>query len=134
MSTPDARWYHQRFVAMVIKGEAAARDLTLQEVATRSGIDYQTLLRVVNLKRDLKVDQVGAIAAVFGMRASELMREAERRMAQESAAEQVIASADLSPQRKQAIRDALPTLSSGGRGDSAPVASPDQGETGQRSG
>ena len=73
----------QRFLAMSIRAEASARGWTLTELAERSGIDYQSLLRKLNQKRHFLLGEVGQIADALGMPLSELVADAERRQHRE---------------------------------------------------
>lgn len=84
VSTGGDEYRYQRYLAMSIKAEASARGWTLTELATRAGIDYQSLLRKLNLKRHFLMGEVGQIADALGMRMSELTADAERRQDRES--------------------------------------------------
>lgn len=78
-STPSGDYDYQRYLAMSIKAETAARGWSLAELADRSGIDYQTLLRKLNLKRHLSMDELDQIAAALDLRPSDLAADAESR-------------------------------------------------------
>ena len=68
-------------VAAAMQAERAALGLTVAELARRSGMVGITLHRVLHSQRAMTVAQLAAVAAVFNMRPSQLLAEAERRSA-----------------------------------------------------
>jgi len=70
-----------RAVAATIRAERAAAQLTQQDLAKRSGLGYQTVMRLEKGERSPNVVQMAALCSVFGIPMSELVERAERRLA-----------------------------------------------------
>lgn len=68
-------------VAATLRAERAAAQLTQQELADRSGLGYQTVMRLEKGERSPNVGQLAALCAVFGMSMSDLVERAEQRLA-----------------------------------------------------
>ena len=65
-----------------IKAERAALGMTQAGLAERIGKDKQTVMRYENGKRDIPVDDLAVMAAVFGIGPIELLRRAQERIEQ----------------------------------------------------
>ena len=65
-----------------IKAERAALGMTQAGLAERLGKDKQTVMRYENGKRDIPVDDLAVMAAVFGIGPIELLRRAQERIEQ----------------------------------------------------
>ena len=74
---------HQYYVAQAIRVECAVRGWSLRELAARAGIDYQSLLRKVNLERHFLLPEVDRVADGLGIRLSALFLAAEDRRAKD---------------------------------------------------
>lgn len=70
-----------RAVAAALRAERAAAQLTQHELAQRSGLGYQTVMRLEKGERSPNVSQLAALCAVFGLSMSELVERAEERLA-----------------------------------------------------
>lgn len=84
MASTEGEYRYQRYLAKSINAERAALGWTISELADRSGVDYQTLLRKLNLKRTLLLGEIVAIAQAMGTTVARLAADAEARMARES--------------------------------------------------
>ncbi len=62
-----------------IAAERTALGMSQADLAERTGISPKSIYRYEKGQRDPRVEEVRTIAAVFSMRASELMEAAERR-------------------------------------------------------
>ncbi len=69
-----------RAVAAALRAERAASQLTQHEVALRSGLGYQTVMRLEKGERSANVEQLAALCSVFGLSMSELIERAEQRL------------------------------------------------------
>jgi transcriptional regulator with XRE-family HTH domain len=69
-----------RALAAEIRAERAAVDITVRELALRSGVPYGTLNRILPGERDISFGQLTQIAAALGVTPSELSDRAIRRM------------------------------------------------------
>ena len=68
------------------KAIGAERDIagmTVRELAAASGIPERSLMRVLQAERDIKVNQVAAIALALGIYPHELIETAENLLARE---------------------------------------------------
>lgn len=97
------------YVARVLDAERVAHRLSVDDLATSSGIPRRTLYRILNAERDINVHQMEQLAAVFNTPPSAIFAEAERRMARASPdpaiVEQVLAETDeLSEAQKDSLR------------------------------
>lgn len=82
MGTSDADRYAEAVIA-TIKAERAAKGWTLQQLADRSGLNYFTVRRLLNLEleRDMGTGELASFAKAFGVSPSKLSDLAEQRMA-----------------------------------------------------
>lgn len=67
-------------VAATLRAERAAVQMTQQELARRSGLGYQTVMRLEKGERSPNVAQLSALCSVLGLTMAELVERAEQRM------------------------------------------------------
>jgi transcriptional regulator with XRE-family HTH domain len=67
-------------LAATLRAERARAGWTIEEMAERSGLNYETLRRVLRAERDISMDSLRRIANGLGVAPSSLMRDAESRM------------------------------------------------------
>ena len=68
-------------IAATLRAERAAAQLTQHQLADKSGLGYQTVMRLEKCERSPSVGQLAALCSVFGIPMSELVERAERRIA-----------------------------------------------------
>ena len=68
----------QRSIAAAVNAELGGRGWTRKYLAAQAGITEQTMERIMNLKRDMDVAQLGSIADALGVTTEHLMAEARR--------------------------------------------------------
>lgn len=73
-------------LAAALRAERAARRMTIVELADAAGVVERTAIRHLNGQRDITVSILDRYAAALDMRASDLVRDAERREADGDAA------------------------------------------------
>lgn len=66
-------------LAAVLRAERAAKQMTQAEVAAALGVDERTVIRQEKAQRDVSVPVLDKYAALYGVTASSLMAQAERR-------------------------------------------------------
>ena len=118
---------YQRALIAAIESEMGARRISRSKLARLTGMALGTLDKTFWLQRDMSVGELVIIAEALDVTPeyiAELGRDWRARL--DPASEEIISSADLSPERKQAIRDQLPTLSSGADTDAPHVKSRSQ--------
>lgn len=71
-------------VVEVLRGERAARRLTLEEVAKAAEIPYRTLFRYFNAERAITMAILEPVALALGVTPAYVMEAAARRMAERS--------------------------------------------------
>jgi len=76
---------HNQALAAEINGERAAQGLTQRQLAAKSGVNYHTLLNVLDGSRDINVTQIVKLAAAFDLDPSELVERAMTRAERMSA-------------------------------------------------
>lgn len=74
-------------VAAQLRAERAIANMTVDELAKRSGVSKNSLLAVLNGKRTADVVQVERICRALGVRMIDLFVRAEARLAEEQAAD-----------------------------------------------
>lgn len=97
-------------LAAVLRGERAAKRLSLDQLAASSQVSRRTLIRLLNAERTMGLEQAAAIAAALGLRLPDALERAEERLEAEEAAT-LAPEPPLSMQelRQQQLRaDALP--------------------------
>ena len=67
-------------VAAALRAERAASQLTQKEVAAKSRLGYQTVMRLEKGERSPNVEQLAALCSVYGLTISELIERAEGRL------------------------------------------------------
>jgi transcriptional regulator with XRE-family HTH domain len=67
-------------LAATLRAECARAGWTIEEMAERSGLNYETLRRMLREERDISMDSLRRIANGLGVAPSSLMRDAESRM------------------------------------------------------
>lgn len=67
-------------VSATLRAERAAARLTQTELAERSGLGYQTVMRLEKGERSPSVAQLAALCSVLGLSMSELVERAEQRL------------------------------------------------------
>lgn len=67
-------------LAAEIRAERAAAGLTQQQLATASGINYETLRLVLTGERPINITQIVALATVFSITPADLVHRATRRL------------------------------------------------------
>lgn len=72
-------------VAKAISAERGAAGMTIKELAEKSGVPERTLIRLLKAERDIKVDQLAALADVFGITPAALIAEAQKYQKREEA-------------------------------------------------
>lgn len=77
-------------VAAELRGERAAQNLTVQELAARSEVPYASLRRYLSGERDIDVAVLAALAAALGTTPARIVVAAEDRMGRESQAEATV--------------------------------------------
>lgn len=70
--------------AKAIGAERSIASLTVRELAAAAGIPERSLMRVLQAERDIKVNQVAAIATALGIYPHELIEHAERILERQS--------------------------------------------------
>lgn len=97
-------------LAAVLRGERAAKRLSLDQLAASSQVSRRTLIRLLNAERTMGLEQAAAIAAALGLRLPDALERAEERLEAEEAAtlapEPPLSMQELRQQRLRA--DALP--------------------------
>lgn len=97
-------------LAAVLRGERAAKRLSLDQLAASSQVSRRTLIRLLNAERTMGLEQAAAIAAALGLRLPDALERAEERLEAEEAAtlapEPPLSMQELRQQRVQA--DAMP--------------------------
>ena len=97
-------------LAAVLRGERAAKRLSLDQLAASSQVSRRTLIRLLNAERTMGLEQAAAIAAALGLRLPDALERAEERLEAEEAAtlapEPPLSVQELRQQRLQA--DAMP--------------------------
>lgn len=73
-------------VARAINAERGAANLTIKQLAEKSGIPERTLIRILKAERDIKVDQLAMLADAFGITPSQLVQESENLQSRDSEA------------------------------------------------
>lgn len=66
-------------VAATLRAERARLDVTMDELARRSGLSKSTIVRMEKGARSPDVEQLSALVGVYGITISQLFAEAERR-------------------------------------------------------
>lgn len=66
-------------LAAVLRAERAAKQMTQAEVAAELGVDERTVIRQEKAQRDVSVPILDRYATLYGVTASALMAQAERR-------------------------------------------------------
>lgn len=66
-------------LAAVLRAERAAKQMTQSEVAAILGVDERTVIRQEKAQRDVSVPILDRYATLYGVTASALMAQAERR-------------------------------------------------------
>lgn len=64
-------------VAATLNGERTAAGLTHDDLAELSGVNKRTLMRLLKAQRDIDVNVMAALAAVFNLTPAELLAKAE---------------------------------------------------------
>ena len=64
-------------IAATLRAERARARLTMDELAERSGLSKSTIVRLEAGRRAPDTDQLAQLAAVFGLKVSEILRAAE---------------------------------------------------------
>lgn len=72
-------------LAAALRAERAAKQLTIVELANAAGVVERTAIRHLNGQRDITVSVLDRYASALGVKASDLVREAERREADRAA-------------------------------------------------
>lgn len=67
MSTTGDDWAYQRAVAAAVNAEIGGRGWTRKHLAAVSGISEQQMERILNLKRQMNVQQLGQIIDALGV-------------------------------------------------------------------
>lgn len=70
---------YQYYLAQAIKVEGVVRGWSLRELAARANMDYQSLLRKVNLARHFMLPEIEQVSAALGLHPSALLRAGEDR-------------------------------------------------------
>lgn len=73
-------------LAAVLRGERAAKRLSLDQLAASSQVSRRTLIRLLNAERTMGLEQAAAIAAALGLRLPDALERAEERLEAEEAA------------------------------------------------
>lgn len=76
---------HNSAMAAEIRAERAVQGWTQRQLAEKSGINYHTLLNVLDGSRDINVTQIIQLAGAFGIPASEFVERALARAERMSA-------------------------------------------------
>ena len=66
-------------VAVELRAERAARQITIDELAARSDVPKRTLIRLLNAERAVNVEHLHAIAHALGCSARDIMARAQQR-------------------------------------------------------
>lgn len=72
-------------LAAALRAERAAKKLTIADLADEAGVVERTAIRHLNGQRDITVAVLDRYAVALDVRASDLVREAERREANQAA-------------------------------------------------
>lgn len=73
----------KRALAATLRAERAASGLTRNEVADRTGMSLSTVQRHERATGDPQASQIDAYAKLYGLRSSELIAAAERRLSRQ---------------------------------------------------
>lgn len=68
-------------MAAQLRAEQSARNLTKAQLAEMSGVNFETLKRILQGVRDINVTQITALAGAFGIPPATLVARAEDRIA-----------------------------------------------------
>lgn len=82
---PVEKGVHNAAMAAEIRAERAVQGWTQRQLAEKSGINYHTLLNVLDGSRDINVTQIVQLAAAFAMDPKELVERAMARAERMSA-------------------------------------------------
>lgn len=91
-------------VALAIKAEMLVAKATYRSLARDSRIPERTLARILKPERDIKVDQVAAIADALNRPPHELIERAEQLMAREETPRLIIADDEVDLQSRASQR------------------------------
>lgn len=69
---------HQRAIVAALNAELGARGWTRKQLAQRTGIAEQTLMRLFLCRRPMRLDQLGAMIDALGITSEHLVSEAHR--------------------------------------------------------
>ncbi|MBW3088794.1 helix-turn-helix transcriptional regulator [Bifidobacterium sp. 82T24] len=64
--------------AKALSAERSAADLTIKDLARKSGIPERTLIRILKGERNINVIQIAQLSSVFGIYPHEVIESAER--------------------------------------------------------
>ena len=67
-------------VSATLRAERAAAQMTQAELAERSGLGYQTVMRLEKGERSPSVSQLAALCSALGLSMSDLVERAEQRL------------------------------------------------------
>lgn len=81
---PEEKSPANRAMAAQIRAEASAEKISQKQLAELSGVNFETMKRIINGTRDINVTQITQIAAALNMPPALLVKRADERLARMS--------------------------------------------------
>jgi transcriptional regulator with XRE-family HTH domain len=77
---PELKSLENRAMAAAIRAERSASGMSQEQFAVASGVNFETLKRILRGERDINITQISGIAAAVGISPAELVSRAEARL------------------------------------------------------